>query len=116
MGMIVNDKVYRKKVKKLQRFALGRLPKIALQKFKDETPIDKGRARRQTKLKKKAKGFTITGDYNYSGVIDRGEYPKNPVNKTGKTQGGYSTQSPKGMTGPTSDFVNKEVRDFIRRI
>lgn len=116
MAMKINDRVYKRKIKKLQRFAKTRLPREALREFKRLTPIDGGNARRSTKLDKKADGFTITGDYDYSGVIDRGEYPKNPVKRTGKTANGYSTQALKGMTQPTSNFIDKEVKDFIKRL
>ncbi len=114
--MKINDKVYRRKLKKLKRYAKTRLPREALKFFKSETPKDGGNARIRTKLSKSSKGFTITGDYDYSGVIDRGEYPKNPIAGTGKTFNGYSTQAPKGMTEPTGRFIDKEVRKFIKRI
>jgi hypothetical protein len=114
--MKINDKIYRRKMKKLQRFVKTRLPQETLKEFKRLTPIDKGNARRSTKLKKRDRGFEVIGDYDYSGVIDRGEYPRNPVKRTGKTANGYSTQALKGMTEPTSDFVDKEVRDFIKRL
>lgn len=116
MAMQVNDKIYRKKVKKLEKFVKRRLGRLALDEFKNNTPKDKGYAKRNTKLKRKNKGFDIVGDYNYSGVIDRGEYPVNPVSGTGKTIRGYSTQSPQGMTTPTGKFVDKAIRDFIKRI
>ena len=116
MGMKINNRVYRKKIKKLQKYAKTRLPRDTLKFFKDATPIDGGNARRNTRLTKKRDGFSISGDYDYSGVIDRGEYPKNPITKTGKTIRGYSTQSPRGMTIPAGKFVEKEVRNFIKRI
>lgn len=115
-GMSINDKIYKKRVKKLEQFAKNRLPRMALNEFKDNTPRDKGNARRNTKLRKGIKKFTITGNYDYSGVLDRGLYPDPPQAGTGKTRGGYSTQAPKGMIDPTADFVNKEVKKFIRRI
>lgn len=114
--MKVNDKVYRRKLKKLKRYAKTRLPREALKFFKSATPIEGGNARRSTKLSKRSNGFTITGNYDYSGVIDRGEYPKNPLSGTGKTFNGYSTQAPKGMTEPTGRFIDNEVRKFIKRI
>lgn len=115
-GMDINDKLYRKRVKQLERFAKGRLPRMALNEFKDNTPRDKGNARRNTKLKKGIGEFTITGDYDYSGVLDKGLFPDPPQAGTGKTRGGYSTQAPKGMIEPTTDFIDKEVKKFIRRI
>ena len=95
MGLKVNDKIYKRKIKKLQRYVANRLPKETLKEFKENTPRDKGNARRNTKLiKRTTRGFTIKGDYPYSGVIDRGEYPNPPKQGTGKTRGGYSTQAP----------------------
>ena len=116
MGMKINDKIYRRKVKKLRKFAERRLPKITLKQFKKLTPRDKGNARRNTVSKKTKDGFDIIGDYAYSGVLDRGEYPVNPIAGTGKTRYGYSTQAPEGMSKPTSDFVDKEVKRFIKRL
>tara|TARA_Y100001951_G_C11209541_1_gene222141 strand:+ start:210 stop:563 length:354 start_codon:yes stop_codon:yes gene_type:complete len=116
MSMKVNDKIYKRRIKKLRKFVERRLPRMTLKEFKDNTPRDKGNARINTKLKKKRNGFDIIGDYAYSGVIDRGEYPKNPLSGTGKTRNGYSTQAPQGITTPTGKFVDQEVRKFIKRI
>jgi hypothetical protein len=117
MALKVNDKIYKRKIKKLERYIARRLPEETLNEFKENTPIDRGFARRNTKIKNKSKrGFTIIGDYNYSGVIDRGKYPNPPANGTGKTRGGYSTQSPKGMTKPTMDMIRKKIKKFIGRL
>lgn len=115
MAYKVNDKIFKKRIKKLERFATRQLPNKTLDKFKKSTPIDKGNARRNTKLKRKAKGFNVIGDYNYSGVLDQGLYPLNPEQGTGKTSKGYSTQAPEGMVKPTLKFVNETVRDFVKR-
>ena len=115
MAMKINDKVYKRRIKKLKRFVKTQLPRMALKEFKDNTPIDKGGARRNTKLRTNRNGFKITGNYPYSGVLDRGEYPKNPIKRTGKTRNGYSTQAPKGMVEPTIKFLDKQVKDFIKR-
>lgn len=102
--------------KKILRFAKNKLPKLMLEEFKKNTPRGQtGNAKRNTKLKKKRNGFEILGDYNYSGVIDRGEYPNPPKQGTGKTRGGYSTQAPKGMVDPTLDYGNKKFAEYIRR-
>ena len=114
MGMRVNNRLYRKKIKKLQRFIKNRLPRLALNEFKNNTPIDKGNARRKTRLSRNSKGFKITGDYPYSGVIDRGEYPNPPKAGTGKTRGGYSTQAPKGIVEPTLDYVEDQIKRVTR--
>lgn len=116
MGMKINDKIYRKKIKQLEKYVNRRLPSETLSEFKANTPRDKGSARRNTKLKKKRNEFTIIGDYDYSGVLDRGLYPDPPKAGKGKTRGGYSTQAPKGMVDPTLKFVEKQVKAFIKRI
>ena len=68
---------------KVNRFLKNTLPDKMLQEFKKNTPVGSllqsktpGNARRKTKLQKFSNKFQITGDYPYSGVIDRGEYPK----------------------------------------
>ena len=117
MALKVNDKIYRRKIKKLERYIANRLPEDALLEFKNNTPVGRGNARRKTKIKGKSKrGFTIIGDYEYSGVIDKGKYPNPPAEGTGKTKGGYSTQSPKGMTEPTMDSIRKKIKKFIGRL
>lgn len=117
MGLKVNDRIYKKRIRKLKRYIRNKLPKESLKEFKENTPRDKGNARSKTKLKRvSSRGFTIQGDYEYSGVLDRGLFPNPPKEGTGKTKGGYSTQAPKGMVDPTTDFIEKEIRDFIRRI
>ena len=115
MGLKINDKIYRKKVKQLEKYVARRLPNESLKEFKDNTPIDNGYARRNTTLKKRPQEFIIKGDYDYSGVLDRGLFPDPPKAGTGKTRGGYSTQAPKGMIEPTLDFIEKQIRKFIKR-
>jgi hypothetical protein len=115
MGMKINDKIYRKKVKKLQRYIKTRLPNTSLKEFKENTPRDRGNARRNTILSKRPDEFIIKGDYDYSGVLDKGLFPNPPVAGTGKTRNGYSTQAPKGMVEPTLKFIEKEIKEFIKR-
>ncbi len=115
MGFKVNEKKFRKVNKKILSFVNNRLPKMVLKEFKDNTPRDKGNARSNTKLKKTMKGFDVIGDYNYSGVLDNGEYPNPPKAGTGKTRNGYSTQAPKGMSEPTIDYTEKTVTRYIKR-
>lgn len=115
MAYKVNDKIFKKRIKKLERFATRELPRKTLNEFKANTPIDRGNARRKTILKRKNKGFNVVGDYDYSGVLDQGLYPRNPENGTGKTIQGYSTQATQGMVKPTLKFVNQAVRDFVKR-
>lgn len=117
MALKINDKIYRKKIKKLERFVANRLPNETLQEYKNNTPKDRGNARRNTKITRRTKrGFTILADYEYSGVIDQGKYPNPPKAGTGKTRGGYSTQAPKGMGEPTTKFLRSRIKKYIRSI
>jgi hypothetical protein len=117
MALRINDKVYKKKIKKLEKFVANRLPKLTLDEYKQNTPIDGGNARRNTKITKKRRtGFTILANYAYSGVIDQGKYPNPPKAGTGKTKGGYSTQALKGMGDPTLKFIERTVKKYIRSI
>ena len=115
--MKINDKVYKRKVKKLEKYIARTLPNETLKEFKSNTPIDTGNARRHTKIKSKRRtGFKVVGEYPYSGVIDEGLYPSPPKSGTGKTRGGYSTQSLKGIVKPTLKWLQKKIDKFIRRI
>lgn len=115
----VNDRKFRKVTRKFRRFVENKLPKDSLKVMKDATPLGdgplRGNAKRKTILKKTRKGFTLTGNYPYSGVIDRGEYPNPPKAGTGKTRNGYSTQAPDGVTEPTIDYIEKTVKKMLRR-
>lgn len=64
--------------------------------FKDKTPIDKGNARRNTKVK----GNVILADYAYADRLDNG----------------YSKQAPRGMSEPTLDYFRKLVDEKTRRL
>lgn len=112
----INSRKFRRNVKKAERFFNNTLPRKALKEFRKLTPRDRGNARRNTIMKKTPQGFEITGNYDYSGVIDRGLYPNPPKGGKGKTRGGYSKQAPKGMTKPTIKYLTREVRKFIRRL
>ena len=117
MTFKVNAGSYNRATKKFLTFVNKTLPRKALKVFKKNTPIGESglkNARNNTNLKTESDGFTISGDYDYSGVIDRGEYPNPPQKRTGKTRNGYSTQSPKGMIKPTVDYVRDEVTKNIR--
>lgn len=113
--MKVNDRRYKKATKRLAKFIKRRLPKSVLEEFKKNTPRDKGNARRKTTKKRISGGFIIEGNYEYSGVLDRGMFPNPPKEGTGKTRNGFSTQAPKGMIEPTVKTMEKEIKDFIKR-
>ena len=115
--MKINDKIYKKRIRKLEKYVATRLPKETLNEFVQNTPIDTGNARRNTDLKRRGKrGFTIVGDYAYSGVLDKGKYPNPPKQGTGKTTDGYSNQAPTGMIQPTIKWLELTIKKFIRRI
>jgi hypothetical protein len=70
-------------------------PKVkskAADKFKELTPIDKGNARRSTKLR----GNEIQANYDYANRLNTG----------------WSKQAPNGMTDATIDYI----RQLIRKI
>lgn len=81
------------KFKKIQK-KLNNVPEEAYNFFVKETPIRSGNARRRTKLRNKE---TIVADYPYAQRLDEG----------------YSKQSPKGMTNPTSNFIRKRVKQIL---
>ena len=112
----IKSRKFRRNIRKAEKFFNQTLPKKAFQRFKSETPKDKGNARSKTILKKTPQGFEITGNYAYSGVLDQGLYPNPPKGGAGKTRGGYSKQAPEGMVKPTVKYLKSEVRKFIKRL
>lgn len=74
---------------------LTALPTQATDYFRSVTPIRSGNARRNTRLQGKN---TILGDYPYAERLDQG----------------YSDQAPQGMTQPTEQWINKQLRDIER--
>lgn len=71
----------------------------ALEKFKDLTPIDTGRARKNTRLKERNDKATIEGRYPYAQRLDKG----------------WSRQAPEGMTKPFADWWKKRVKQIVRK-
>ncbi len=120
----VRDKIFRKELKKVRRFLndRNRFPDEVYSKFVNTTPKDQGNAQSKTKLDKVALGWKISGDYDYSGVIDEGLYPNPPSAGTGKTSGGYSIKNlrkarpKKGLVDPTVAFIEKTLKKVIRRL
>lgn len=90
------------KLKSIER-RLALLPKEAFKVFIDNTPIKTGNAKRNTKLK----GKTITADYQYAGVLDKGRHMTNRGMRG-------SNQAPVGMTKPTVDYIKKRVAQIVR--
>ena len=90
------------KLKAIQKKLLL-LPKQAFKVFTDNTPVKTGNAKRNTKLK----GKTITADYGYAGVLDKGRH------MTSRGMRG-SNQAPKGMSKPTTDYIKKRVSQIVK--
>lgn len=82
-------------LKRIQK-ELNALPKDALQKYVSLTPIDKGNARRSTKLKGKD---TIAANYPYAKRLDEG----------------YSKQAPDGMTKPWEKWLESKVNKIMEK-
>jgi len=110
----VNTGKFKRVNRRVMRYLEKELPGDTLDKMKENTPKDKGHARRNTKLRKNYKGFKIEADYPYSGVIDKGGYPNPPKAGTGKTRNGYSTQAPEGIIKPTIDWIQQTLRKKIK--
>lgn len=114
----VNQRKFKKNIRRAKRILENELPKKALEEAKRNTPIDRGNARRKTKLKKEkaGRGFELISDYDYSKVIDDGKYGKPPGTANGpKTRSGYSTQAPEGIYKPTLKFIQTFLRRKFRR-
>ncbi len=112
----VNSRKFKRNIRKAEKFFNETLPKKALKEFKKLTPKDSGYARSKTQGKRTANGYEITGNYAYSGVIDRGLYPNPPKGGSSKTRGGYSKQAPEGMVRPTQKYLRRQVQKFIKRL
>jgi hypothetical protein len=124
-GVRLDDRKFKKSMKKLKRYLTKRsgLPGEVFKEWKRVTPRgETGTARRSNKLRRTNKGYTISGQYDYSGVIDRGEYPNPPKEGTGKTSGGYSRKNLskarpyKGLVEPSLQYTIKRFKRFIRRL
>ena len=74
---------------------LATLPQEAYDHWVSITPKDSGRARRSTRLR----GRTIEAAYPYAQRLDEG----------------WSSQAPDGMSEPTDRFINRWVRQNIRK-
>ena len=79
------------RVRNLER-KIDKLKKDAAEFFKNTTPIRTGNARSKTKLDRDA----IKANYHYATKLNEG----------------YSRQAPDGMTNPTIEFIQDEVRKF----
>lgn len=85
------------------RNEIKNLPQEAYKVFKDNTPIKTGYAKKNTKLKKD----TITADYSYAKVLDKGRH------MTSRGMRG-SEQAPNGMSQPTEQFIKKRLKQILK--
>lgn len=74
---------------------LDNLPREAFNFWVSVTPIDKGGARRKTKLR----GMTIVADYPYAQRLNEG----------------WSKQAPDGMAKPTEEFLEQRMKEILRK-
>jgi hypothetical protein len=108
----VNDKLFRKQMRRIENYANDQMPRIALKEYKKNTPRDTGNARNKTRRRNNE----IIGDYGYAGVLDDGLFPNPPKQGTGKTINGYSTQAKQGMAKPTIKELTRLFNAFVRRV
>ena len=79
---------------------INQLPKRALVKFKQETPIKSGNAVRKTTLTQSTTGKSqIHANYPYAQRLDDG----------------YSKKAPEGMTEPTEQWLAEEFKKIAKR-
>lgn len=76
---------------------LAPLPRRGYEEFKKITPIRTGNAKSNTNFKNIPTGGRVSGDYPYANRLNQG----------------YSKQAPKGMTGPTIEYLRKEVKKVL---
>lgn len=74
---------------------LNTLPQKAYDFWVKTTPVDTGNARKKTTLQRR----TINANYNYAVPLDKG----------------HSRQAPQGMSKPTGDFIQKTLRQMLRK-
>jgi hypothetical protein len=70
--------------------------KAGFKTFKDETPVRKGNAKRNTVLRR----GKIKANYSYAGRLDEG----------------WSKKAPDGMSKPAIDTIDKFVDAFVRKV
>lgn len=102
-------------IRDMNRYMTNDLAQRAYRHFERLTPRQSGNARRNTELRTTRTGWAILTNYDYAIVLDQGLYPRVPKRGTGKTQGGYSTQAPRGMSIPTVEFTERELAKQFRR-
>ena len=93
--MKIDARIFNKRMKKLSELP-NHLLDEALDLVKENTPVQSGYARRNTKKK----GNSIVADYPYADRLDQG----------------YSRQAPDGFTQPTIQQLQNEASKFVRKI
>lgn len=81
---------------RIQKRLVKEVPAAALKTFKATTPIRTGNARRKTHLRG---GNVVHANYKYASFLDAGS----------------SKQARKGMSEPTTRFLNKLVDKIMRK-
>ena len=94
----VDTKVLKDKIGKTVN-DINQLPKRALVKFKQETPIRSGRAVRSTTLTQSGGVSEIHANYPYAKRLDEG----------------HSKQAPQGMTEPTEKWLMEEFKKIAKK-
>jgi len=74
---------------------LKNLPNEAYQEWRRNTPRASGNARDKTRLE----GDTIAANYDYAQRLDKG----------------YSKKSPRGMLKPTLAYIERLIREYIKK-
>ncbi len=82
-------------LERMKRNMETKVPHAAYRFWKDLTPKRTGNAKRRTKLRK----TKIVADYDYATFLDKGS----------------SRKAPKGMSGPTSVYVARLVKKYLRK-
>ncbi len=90
MALIRKTNNLQRRLKKVSKFA-ERLPPEAHTKFVQETPVDTGNARRNTKLR----GNEIRAEYDYSIRLEKQSWSK---------------QAPNGMSQPTIVWIREQLK------
>ena len=93
--MKIDARVFDRRMKKLSELPEELLDQ-ALDLVKENTPVQSGYARRNTKKQ----GNSIVSDYPYADRLNEG----------------YSRQAPDGFTEPTIEQLRKEADKFVRKI
>lgn len=103
--------------KKAEKVTAGVVDEL-LATVTDRTPIDTGFAKESWRMEVYEEGYRYriynTAPYFY--VLEYGLFPNPPINGTGKTIGGYSTQAPKGIVGVTVVEFPQIVTRVTRRM